>query len=68
MKALRDLVAQLNLFCQVQTAFANHIEDHEKRVAALEEKLGKLSKLHDATHTRVIQNEMALGSHTRNHS
>lgn len=68
MKALRDLLAQLNLFCRVQTAFADHIEDHEKRVSQLEEKVDKLTKLQEATHTRVVQNEMAFGAHTRNHS
>lgn len=68
MKALRDLVSQLNLFCRVQTAFADHIEDHEKRVAGLEEQVRKLTKMQEATHTRVVQNEMAFGSHTRNHS
>lgn len=68
MKALRELVSQLNLFCRVQTAFADHIEDHGKRVADLEAKVEKLAKLQEATHTRVIQNEMAFGSHTRNHS
>lgn len=68
MKALRELVSQLNLFCRVQTAFADHIEDHEKRVKELEAKVGKLCTMQEATHTRVIQNEMALGAHTRNHS
>lgn len=68
MKTLRELVSQLNLFCQVQTAFADHIEDHESRVKTLEEKVSKLTKMQEATHTRLIQNEMALGSHTRSHS
>ena len=68
MKALRELVNQLNLFCRVQTAFADHIEDHEKRVADLEEQVKKLTKLQETTHTRVIQNEMAFGAHARNHS
>ena len=68
MKALRELVSQLNLFCRVQTAFADHIEDHEKRLADVEALAKKLSAQQDATHTRLIQNEMAFGSHTRNHS
>lgn len=67
MKTMRELVSQLNLFCRVQTAFADHIEDHEKRLGALEDAVKKLRTQQDATHTRVVQNEMAFGTHCRNH-
>lgn len=67
MGKLRELLAQLSLFCKVQTAFADFIEDHEKRLKAAEDTIAKLTTQQTATHTRVVANEMAFGNHTRNH-
>lgn len=67
MKPLRDLVRQVQLFCGLQVAVADLLEDHEKRIAELETKVKKQSDLHDALKTRVIQNENVLGEHKRHH-
>lgn len=67
MKSIREMLSQLSLFARIQTSFADHIEDGEKRLDKLEERLDKLERLHDATHTRAVQTEMTLGDHLRNH-
>ncbi len=67
MKGLRDLVQQVQLFCGLQVAVADLLEDHEKRIKVLEDWADKQRKLHDGLNTRVIQNEMTLGEHKRHH-
>lgn len=62
---LSDLVRQVKLFCNLEIAMADMLEDHEKRLAAAEKAIGDNKKLHDGLHTRVIQNENILGSHIR---
>lgn len=65
MKSLRELLAQVTLFARIQTSFADHIEDGEKRLDKLEEGLEELRKLHDNTRTRTIQVEQTLGDHLK---
>lgn len=62
---LSDLVRQVKLFCNLEIAMADMLEDHEKRLAAAEKAIGDNRKLHDGLHTRVIQNENILGAHIR---
>lgn len=65
MKSLRELLAQVTLFAKIQTSFADHIEEAEKRLDKLEERLEGLEKLHDNTRTRTIQIEQTLGDHLK---
>lgn len=65
MKSLRELLAQVTLFARIQTSFADHIEDAEKRLDKLGERLGQLEQLHDNTRTRTIQVEQTLGDHLK---
>lgn len=67
LKAMKDLVQKVSLFCNLETAMADILEDHEKRLSALEDSHGKLAKMHDGLHTRVIENEQVLGAHVRGH-
>ena len=67
LKAMKDLVQKVSLFCNLETAMAELLEDHEKRLSALEDSHGKLSGKHDGLHTRVVEQEQILGSHIRGH-
>lgn len=67
LRAMKDLVQKVSLFCNLETAMADILEDHEKRLSALEDSHGKLAAKHDGLHTRVIENEQVLGAHTRGH-
>lgn len=62
---LGDLVRQVKLFCNLEIAMADMLEDHEKRLAAAEQAISDNKKLHDGLHTRVIENENILGDHLR---
>lgn len=65
---LKGLVDQLHLFTGIHTAEAEIMEDHESRLGKLEKELELLRKKQDGTHSRLIQNEQALGEHKRNHT
>lgn len=68
LKQLKGLVEQLHLFTGIHTAEAEIMEDHENRLGKLEKELDLLKKKQDGTHSRLIQNEQALGEHKRNHT
>lgn len=60
-----DLAKQVRLFCNFDVAVADLLDDHEDRITKLEEALKRQAEKHDGLHTRVIENEMAFGSHLR---
>lgn len=62
---LGDLVRQVKLFCNLEIAMADMLEDHEKRLASAEKAIKDQNQKHDGLHTRVIQNETILGDHLR---
>lgn len=62
---LKEAVRAFKLFSNLELAMADILEDHEKRLSALEESHAKQKDLHTALHTRVIEQETILGDHLR---
>lgn len=60
MTALRDLVNQLKLFCGIQVAMADLIEDHSSRIAVRESEDIKRKAEIDSLKTRLVQLEMVV--------
>ena len=63
---LHDLVKQIKLYAAFAVSVADMLDDHERRIGALEQESKKQRELHDGLNTRVVKNEQTLSTHIRN--
>ena len=66
MQALKDIVKQVQLFCGLEVAMADLIEDHGDRLMLAESENEKRKKENEVLKTRLIQLEMVVGEMRRN--